>query len=98
MLIKFHSHAAPEVLMVDRHAQQALSLLGKSASQGCLTVAELETAIQVLETAVSESKQHGLSHALTQDAAAQRQVLGRTTFMKRTIRWNSERICTRCCA
>jgi len=80
MLVKFHSKAAAEVVMVDRHAQQALSLFGKNTAQGCFTAAELADAVPVLERAIAESKHHGVSQAIAQDAAAQREVLGENHF------------------
>lgn len=80
MLVKFHSKAAADVVMMDRDAQKALALFGKSAAQGTFTVAELDNAIAVLQAAVSESRQHAPSNAMVQDAGTHPAAFGEHHF------------------
>jgi len=80
MLITFHAPGASDVVMLGKHAQQALALCGKRPSDGGIPIGELAHAIQALETAVVEGRQHAPSQEIAQDAAAQHTVLGEHHF------------------
>jgi hypothetical protein len=72
MLVTFKSQGAADVLMLDRHAQQALALFGKRPAAGCFTVSELDKVIEVLEGMTADSKRHAATQALAQDVELQR--------------------------
>lgn len=80
MLVKFKSKAAPDLLMLDRHAQKVLALFGKNVAAGCFTVSELDNAIDVLETMTADTKRHAATQALAQDVKLRSAAAGDTRF------------------
>ncbi|SNS87336.1 protein of unknown function [Noviherbaspirillum humi] len=67
MLVNFHSSAGADVVMLEQHAQQVLSLLGKETRSGMLTSQELKEAIPRLQQHVDDSKDHGITSAVVRD-------------------------------
>lgn len=55
MLIKFHSKAAADVLMYERHAEPLLQLLGKDLSRGIITAEQTADAIAAIEAEIARS-------------------------------------------
>lgn len=70
MVITFRSSAAADVMMLEQHAQQVLSLIGKQARQGTITAQEMPGAVAQLEQHVEDSKRHAVTSALVRDVAA----------------------------
>ena len=77
MLITFKSKSSPELLMYQEHAQRILDLLHKNPSRGVITAVEAETALDILEKQVAQSKLHP-EEDIEHDAHAHEQEEGET--------------------
>lgn len=57
MLYKFKSRAAADLIMLEPHGRQIVSIMGKTpGSSGIVTVAQIPAAIAALEAAVAEEE------------------------------------------
>ena len=58
MLYKFHSRAAPDLIMLQAHGQRLLTLIGKHNEErrGILRTEEMPAAIAALEKAIADEK------------------------------------------
>lgn len=56
MLITFKSKKSPNLLMYQKHVQAYLDLLGKHPERGVISIAETARALEILETAIADSK------------------------------------------
>lgn len=57
MLYKFKSRAAPDLIMLEPHGRQVVSIIGKTpGASGIVTVAQIPAAIAALEAAVADEE------------------------------------------
>lgn len=70
MLTTFKSKAAAEVLMYEEHANRILDLLQKDHKRGVITAAETASAVDMLESEITERKEHTASEAVQRDVVA----------------------------
>lgn len=81
MIFRFKSRATPDFVMLETHARQLFSIIGKSASPtGVVTVAEMPAAISAIEAAMaqegSSTHNHDAFAAEGHDEDAEKQHIG----------------------
>lgn len=77
MLYKFKSRAAADLIMLEPHGRQIVSIMGKTpGARGIVTVAQIPAAIAALEAAVADEEARVQAQAAEEgddaDAAEQR--------------------------
>jgi Domain of unknown function (DUF1840) len=56
MIYKFKSKATADLVMLEASGQQILSIIGKSGTQGIVTVSEQSAAISAIEAAIASEE------------------------------------------
>jgi hypothetical protein len=70
MLITFRSKPSADFIMYKDHARRILESLNKNVDMGVFVPEEIPHAIEVIETAISESRAHPISEEVVRDVQA----------------------------